>query len=823
MTALALMFSSCLLAAGPAPEPTFVVGLNGRDTNPGTEKQPFATITRAQQAVRQMIAPGLKDDVTVLIRRGTYALAEPLAFGPEDGGTAEHAVTYLGEANPALISGGRMLGDATPPVRISGGRKITGWKRGEGNLWATVVPGVEEGTWTFRELFVNNVRAIRARMPNVDADPPGLQLAGAELSADSTVYRLVFQPGIVKPWRNLSDVEVNVFGEWETMRKRLQSVDAAANAIVLQPPHVPLAGHPWNRPTAGKWCVLENAIEFLDHPGEWYLDRTTGVLTYWPRPSENMRSAETVAPLATQLVRVIGTSDRPVRNLHFRGISFAHCAWPLAQPGYQGIQANHYSTIGEDGKQTSLIMPAALHFEFAEGCSVTEGDVSHLGGCGLFLSNGCHRNVIEGNRVFDIGGNGLMVSAPDASFAAPQGNRLANNRIHDCGVDYQGAVGIWNGLTDGTVIAHNVVHDLPYTGISVGWQWNPEPTNCRGNLVEYNLIYRCMKALSDGGGIYTLGFQPGTVLRGNVIHDIVRSFSACGAPNNGMFIDEGSKGFLIEDNVIWATSGAPVRHNQNQPDWHTWKGNHFGIAPPVEGKVGLGLMCDGASTFHEPPGSAAIDPPELTAEAWVYLTEYPSGGDNRRWIVNKNDDEWTEGHWGLAITDGRVGAYLNIGGGQANTRELWSEGSPLTLNAWHHLAMTYDGSALKVYCDGKRVGSVDIGKPRVPGSAPIAIGRRQDAYNYLRGTIDEVRVYDRALTPAEIAWHVTRVTTSDATEKGLVGYWGFDDLAEDQAAIRASTDKAGPEPQYLPRLRQADDQPILPELYLPQADTAVEF
>ncbi|MFW6163946.1 MAG: right-handed parallel beta-helix repeat-containing protein, partial [Planctomycetota bacterium] len=164
----------------------------------------------------------------------------------------------------------------------------------------------------------------------------------------------------------------------------------------------------------------------------------------------------------------------------------------------------------------------------------------------------------------------------------PQDCRIANNWVHACGIEYHGAVGIWVGFAQRAVIAHNRVHDLPYTGISVGWQWNPRPTPCRENRIEANHIFDVMQRLGDGGGIYTLGFQPGTVLRGNHIHDVRRSRFNQAAPNNGMFIDEGSKGFLFERNVIYATAHQAVRHNQNRPEWHTWRDNHFGDAHKAE-------------------------------------------------------------------------------------------------------------------------------------------------------------------------------------------------------------------------------------------------
>jgi hypothetical protein len=77
-------------------------------------------------------------------------------------------------------------------------------------------------------------------------------------------------------------------------------------------------------------------------------------------------------------------------------------------------------------------------------------------------------------------------------------------------------------------------------------------------------------------GPYALGIQPGTLLRGNHIHDVRRRGQAVGAPNNGFFIDQASKGFHFENNVAYRTSGRSVRFNQSQHGWHTWKDNYLG-------------------------------------------------------------------------------------------------------------------------------------------------------------------------------------------------------------------------------------------------------
>lgn len=199
--------------------------------------------------------------------------------------------------------------------------------------------------------------------------------------------------------------------------------------------------------------------------------------------------------------------------------------------------------------------------------------VAHTGGGGLDLGEGCRGCRVEGNAVFDTAGNGINVGGPNDERLVPKENRIANNDVRRCGAVYYGACAIWAGFAQKTVIEHNLVCDHPYTGISIGWQWNPSPTTAREYLVRYNHVFNVMNEVCDGGAIYSLGYHPGTELRANHLHDVHRSKYAIAAPNNGIFLDEGSKGYLIEDNVIYRTAGRPVRHNRNQPEWHTWRNN----------------------------------------------------------------------------------------------------------------------------------------------------------------------------------------------------------------------------------------------------------
>jgi hypothetical protein len=216
------------------------------------------------------------------------------------------------------------------------------------------------------------------------------------------------------------------------------------------------------------------------------------------------------------------------------------------------------------------------------------------------MLKGCSRNVVRGCRIHDAGGNGVFIGeywrhyydhyheADIRPACVPTGNVIENCRIDHCGEQFYGAVGIGLAYTDGAVVRSNLVHDLPYTGLSVGFVWTTRPTVCRANVIERNHIHHVMLKMADGGGVYTLGYQPGTVFRRNLIHDVPRDEFARGAPNNGFFTDEGSKGFLFERNLVYRTAGAPVRHNDCRKEWHEWRDNVFGREPTEEEVARLG-------------------------------------------------------------------------------------------------------------------------------------------------------------------------------------------------------------------------------------------
>ena len=559
----ALFFACALSWTASASAADFFVAPDGNDANPGSQDKPFATIAHARDALRARIAEGLSTDLTLSIRGGTYRITEPIVFSPEDGGNDRFRVTY------AAFPG-------EEPI-ISGGRVITGWKTDENGTWTAEIPDVKTGKWTFRQLYVGGRRAPRARYPNNGH-------LRVEKAGEDNRTNFQFKAGDLRAYADLPQVELVFLHDWSITRTPVKSIDEAARTLTV--PHQ--IGGP------SRWAVidwfekqaryyLENSAEFLDAPGEWFLDRRTGVLSYRPLPGEKLGGVEVIAPVAKQLLVIRGDTqrNRPVWNLHFRGLRLEHAAWSPPGGIYWGRQACTYWTPAtvSSGINHEEADPAAVQFDLAESCSFADGRIVHVGPTGIWFGRQCRNNRLAGSLISDCGGNGVSIgegqarTVGDGSWweAAPHqaatGNVVEDNLVERCGQELFGAVGVWVGLAGKTTIAHNEIRHTPYTGVSVGWMWwdpraRPEPrsTPCRENVVAENHIHHVMQVLSDGGGIYTLGTQPGSALRGNLIHDVPTN--AGRAESNGMFLDQGTGEFVIEDNVIYGVPRSPLRFHK---------------------------------------------------------------------------------------------------------------------------------------------------------------------------------------------------------------------------------------------------------------------
>lgn len=529
------------------------VCVDGDDSSPGTAAEPLQTLPAAQQRVRAHLTNDRASNVVVVLHQGVHRLTEPLRFTPADSPAEGHTVTWRAAEGAA--------------VQISGGRVIDGWQRRDDGAFVARLPEVAAGDWSFRELFVGGQRRPRARHPN--SGYARVAKVGEDRRTNFTFHSGDVPAALAG---DLSDtpLELVFFHDWSSSRTPVASIDQQQRHLTTRGPVGASLGffHMDNWEPDPRY-YLENHPALLDAPGEWYLDSAAGELTYLPMEGETVDNLHAVAPVAEGLVLAQGEPDKPVRGLIFRELHFEHSAWLTPADGYAGVQATAHDR--RDGRGWSFV-PAALSFERSEQCQVVGGSVRRVGGAAIWFGSRCHGNRIEANLIDDIAGNGIMIgedrsrqidgkswihAAPDQAAKA---NVIRDNLIQRVGVQFYGAVGIWVGMAADTNIRHNTIRQTPYTGISVGWLWNPDPTPCRGTVIEANHIHDVMQVLSDGGGIYTLGWQPGAVFRENLIHGVPLNLGR--AESNGMFIDEGSKGLRIERNVIYDIDRSPLRFHR---------------------------------------------------------------------------------------------------------------------------------------------------------------------------------------------------------------------------------------------------------------------
>jgi hypothetical protein len=509
----------------------FYVATNGNDSNPGTLVKPFATLERARDAIRELKKSGpLKESVNVRLQGGTYALAREVRFGPEDSGIVDCPITYTAAG--------------AEPVVVGGGRRITGWQKYDGKLWVANLPDVAAGQWKFRQLFVNGQQRVLARIPNAGylrVDPAGNPKTGG---SHQMSQKFQFAPGDIRTdWLNLTNVEVVVYHYWTDSHMLIKSVDTRSNIVTFAYPDNKVFSD--DNTTNGARYIVENVFEGLDAPGEWYLNRHTGQLFYYPLPGEDLAKVEVIAPFAPALVRLEGdpAKRRFVEHLRFRNLGFAYSRFELP--------------FGDsNGRQGSASVSAAINLRGARSCAFEQCRIFNLGTFAFDVKEGCSDNQFVGNEIVNVAAGGFRVNGgteKNPPWERTRNNRITDNWLHNYGLDYTSAVGVFLLNTDGNTVSHNQIDHGGYTGISVGMVYGYARSVSQNNLIEFNHIHHIGGVLSDMGGIYTLGISPGTIIRNNLIHDVdAHSYGGW-----GIYHDEGSTHLLDENNVVYNTKFAP--------------------------------------------------------------------------------------------------------------------------------------------------------------------------------------------------------------------------------------------------------------------------
>ncbi|NLF67979.1 MAG: right-handed parallel beta-helix repeat-containing protein [Candidatus Anammoximicrobium sp.] len=499
--------------AGPA---TLYVAVDGNDAWSGKLPEanatrtdgPLATLEAARDAVRRwkQAGPLPARGVVVELRGGVYERDRALELTAEDSGAAETPIEY--RARPG------------ESVRLIGGKRIAGFTPvTDGALLGRLEPETRGNVWQVDlraagvtdfggpaggglELFFQGRPMHIARWPNDGfvkivhvQGPTPVDIRGTRGCREGVFSYEGDRP---RRWKDEKDLWLHGywFWDWADQRQKVASIDVDKRLVTLVPPN-----HSYGYRN-GQWFYAFNALAEIDQPGEWYLDRETGTLYFWP-PAP-IASGEALVSVVPTLVSCQDTAYVTIRGLTFEAM-----------------------------RSTAVVVRGGSHNRLV-GCTIRNGGRNAVSVTGT-------ANGVIGCEIDQMAEGGISLSGGDRKSLAPAGLYAENNHIHHYGrvkPMYSAGISV-HGV--GNRIAHNLIHDAPHQAIGFGGN---------DHVIELNEIHNVCFESNDAGAIYAGRdwTMRGTVIRHNYLHHIY-GFERRGCV--GVYLDDMYCGTEISGNVFY--------------------------------------------------------------------------------------------------------------------------------------------------------------------------------------------------------------------------------------------------------------------------------
>ncbi len=526
------VLSPAALAAPEVGEHDLFVSPEGDDAAAGTVDAPLKTVQAAKEKLKALKG-GLTEGETVHVwlRAGRYEFGDTLRFTSDDLPNVTYAA-YNGEE-----------------VLFSGAKEITGFHE-------ETVNGVRVFTKTltsedptgFKSLFREDTQLTVPRYPDTGYFTVNRLCPEDDIwTSDDTPWNFTLgqrsfcaDPADLTEFTNPTDVQVRILHFWHDELMYLTGVDYTTGKLSLSRPSSMLIQ------TIDRF-YFENVFEAMNEPGEWYLNTQSNVLYYVPEEGETADACVLRASSLECLLDINGVS-----GIAFEGIRFTETDWNVPTPTeWEGWRGEN----DIDALQAALDVKGVVTVQYAENIAFTNCEFTNLGADGVKFMSGVKHSRVENCLFKNIAATGVFVGGANCQPDEPDCTAditVTNNLISGYGRKFYCAIGVHITYCDGAEVSHNEINDGYYTAISCGWIWGYSYHLTNNIRITDNLIYNIGQGwLSDMGGIYMLGIQPGTVLSGNVIHNVAADYTEGGYGGWGIYLDEGSSRMLVEKNLVF--------------------------------------------------------------------------------------------------------------------------------------------------------------------------------------------------------------------------------------------------------------------------------
>ena len=459
------------------------VATDGDDRNPGTESRPLKTFPAAQSAILDLKKRNTSGPLYVFFREGTYYLRDTVVFNHEHSGAPEASIEYLPYPGEH--------------VTLSGGtRLVPQWTHYRDGILQTPVPPFTDTD----QLFVNGQQQILARYPNYDANAKYLNGSAAD----------AIDPERAKRWANPKGGYIHALHQylWGDQHYVITGKDADGNVTYD-------GGWQNNRPRPmhAQYRFVENIFEELDSPGEWFLNKETNTLYFYPPAGLDLKTAVIETVRLKHLVEFRGTPDTPVKHVGLAGFTFRHATRTFMETREPLLRSDWRIYRG-----------GALLFTGAEDCYVRDCTFDQLGGNCIFVSNYNRRIHISGCHLASAGASGVCfvgdpLAVRNALESYEQRHAVGdldltpgpqtNNYPEDCLVEdtliyrtgrvEKQSAPVEIDIAKSITVRHASIYDVPRAGINIGdGCWG-------GHHIDFCDVFDTVKESGDHGSFNSWG------------------------------------------------------------------------------------------------------------------------------------------------------------------------------------------------------------------------------------------------------------------------------------------------------------------------------